>query len=123
MSNRILVVEDNPMNMELVIAILEGGGYEVAGAIDAEEGIELAKASNFDLVLMDVSLPGMSGLEATQALKNDPRTSHLPVIALTAHAMESDRSQAMAAGCDGYLTKPINRTDLLEVVRLSVEAA
>jgi CheY-like chemotaxis protein len=105
---RILVVEDNPLNLELVTDLLEASGFEVTPARTAEEGIRLAAEAPPDLVLMDLSLPGMDGLAATRILKGDARTAGLTILALTAHAMKGDEAVALAAGCDGYLTKPID---------------
>ena len=115
---RVLVVEDNEMNFELVADLLEANGFIVQQARTAEEGLRLAREDSPDLVLMDFSLPGMDGLCATRVLKADPRTGHLPVIAITAHAMKGDEKIARSAGCDGYLTKPIDtRTFIATVTR------
>jgi CheY-like chemotaxis protein len=104
----VLVIEDNELNFELVTDLLEASHFIVFGARDAEGGLKLADQISPDLVLMDLSLPGMDGLAATKLLKGNPATSHLMVIALTAHAMKEDEGIALAAGCDGYLTKPID---------------
>jgi len=104
---RILVIEDTPMNLELATILLTAAGYVVLAAPDAETGIELARREQPDLILMDISLPGMDGLTATRALKADPATQTIPVVALTAHAMEGDAKLAREAGCYAYLTKPI----------------
>lgn len=104
----VLVVEDNPVNMELVTDLLECRGLSVLQASDAEQGILLAVTHQPDIILMDVALPGMDGLEATRILRQDSRTQIIPVLALTAHAMSGDAAKAMAAGCVGYLAKPIN---------------
>ncbi len=106
--HRILIVEDNAMNMELAVDLLETAGYVVLTATEAEQGIEVARATKPDLILMDISLPGMDGLVATQRLKSDPATKEIPVVALTAHAMKGDEERARAAGCAGSLTKPID---------------
>jgi CheY-like chemotaxis protein len=105
---RILVVEDNLLNLELVTDLLEVGGFHVAHACTAEEGVRAARELSPDLVLMDLSLPGLDGLAATRALRADPATRHLAIIALTAHAMQGDEALALREGCDGYLTKPID---------------
>lgn len=105
---RILVIEDNPLNLELVRALLEAQGYEVIDSGSAEEGIERAKTEQPRLIFIDLRLPGTDGLAATQLLKADIATRHIPVVALTAHAMKGDDERAMQAGCDGYLTKPID---------------
>jgi CheY-like chemotaxis protein len=107
-SNKVLVVEDNPLNLELVTDVLEAAGQRVWQARTAEEALQLAQAVLPDVILMDLSLPRMDGLAATKALKADPATAHLPVIALTAHAMKGDEESALQAGCDGYLAKPID---------------
>jgi CheY-like chemotaxis protein len=104
----ILVVEDNRPNMELVTALLEASHCKVLQAWTAEEGIRMAGARDPALILMDISLPGMDGLTATAALKRDPETRHIPVVALTAHAMKGDEEKALAAGCAGYIAKPID---------------
>jgi CheY-like chemotaxis protein len=106
--NRVLIIEDNLLNLELAADLLEAGGFRVCQARTAEEGLRLAREAVPDLVLMDVSLPGMDGLAATKELKANPATRHLTVIALTAHAMKGDEALALRAGCDGYLAKPID---------------
>jgi two-component system, cell cycle response regulator DivK len=107
-SSSILIIEDNELNLELVTDLLEASQFVVHGARNAEECLELAEKFSPDLVLMDLSLPGMDGLTATKLLKTNRATSHLMVIALTACAMKEDEGIALAAGCDGYLTKPID---------------
>ena len=104
----VLVIEDNSLNMELVVDLLEVNGCRVLQATSAEDGLKLARQCSPDLVLMDLSLPGMDGLTATRILKSDPQTRNLTVIALTAHAMRSDQNKALDAGCDGYVSKPID---------------
>ncbi len=108
MNPRILVIEDNPVNRELVSDLLEAHHYSVLQASTAEEGLRVAEQQLPDLVLMDLSLPGMDGLAATRALKGGLATCHLRVVALTAHAMRGDEKLALDAGCDGYLSKPID---------------
>ena len=105
---KILIVEDHPMNMELLVDLLEAAGFDVHSTGTGEDGLRLAHEILPDLVLMDISLPGMDGLCATRALKADPVTAHLIVIGLTAHAMKGDEANGFEAGFDGYLTKPIN---------------
>ncbi len=105
---KILIVEDNPMNLELATDLLEAAGYVVIQAGTAEEGIKLARVEFPDLILMDIGLPGIDGLEATGNLKQDPTIKDIPVIAMTAHAMRGDEEKALAAGCAGYITKPID---------------
>lgn len=116
MSKTILIIEDNPLNLELTRDLLEAAGFSVLTAEAAEEGVQLARRMHPDLVLMDISLPGMDGLEATRALKSDPVTGSIPVLALTAHAMKGDEERAHDAGCAGYLTKPIDTRSFCQVV-------
>ena len=113
----ILVVEDNPLNMKLIKVILSSAGVEVLAAENAEEGIEICKTAQPDLVLMDIQLPGMDGLEATRIIKNNTQLNHMPVVALTAHAMEGDEEKAYEVGFDGYITKPIDTDTFMESVR------
>jgi two-component system cell cycle response regulator DivK len=109
----ILIVEDNEMNRDMLSRRLERNDYKVLIAIDGEKGIEVARANMPDLILMDMSLPVVDGWEATRRLKADERLKHIPVIALTAHAMANDRDKALEAGCDEYDTKPIELPRLL----------
>ncbi len=113
----VLVIEDNEMNMKLVRALLQIGQYNMIEAGDAESGIQLARARKPDLILMDVHLPGMDGLSATRIIKEDPVLKHIPVIALTSYAMQGDAKKAMQAGCDGYITKPIDTRGFLNTIR------
>jgi len=117
-SKKILIIEDNLLNLELTTDLLEANGFVVHSAQTAEEGLRLARELLPDLVLMDFSLPGMDGLSATQNLKADPLTRRLIVVGLTANAMKGDEELALHAGCDGYLTKPIDtRTFIAAVTR------
>jgi len=120
---RILVVEDNLLNLELVTDLLEADGFIVCHAHTAEEGFRAARELSPDLILMDLSLPGLDGLAATRALKTDPATRHLTIIALTAHAMKGDEAIALRAGCDGYLTKPIDTRTFAAKVAAFMAAA
>jgi len=104
----ILVVDDNPANLLLTKTLLHTSGYLVEEAMNAEQALLLVHASRPDLILMDIQLPGQDGLTATRQLKSDPATSSIPVIALSAHALADETAAALAAGCDGYLTKPID---------------
>ena len=113
---RILIVEDNQTNMSFFVAVLEHGGHKVLQAVDAVAGIRLAREALPDLIFMDIQLPGMDGLEATRQLKADPATRPIPIYALTAFAMKGDEERIRAAGCDGYLTKPVSYKDLLTTV-------
>jgi CheY-like chemotaxis protein len=106
-------VEDNLMNRDMLSRRLQRKGYEVVLALDGQSGVEMTQSEAPDLVLMDMSLPVLDGWEATRRLKADPATQHIPVIALTAHAMSSDRGKALEAGCDDYDTKPIELPRLL----------
>jgi CheY-like chemotaxis protein len=115
---RVLVVEDNLDNMTLISDVLLSLGYDPLIAKDGEEGIRLASAEKPDLILMDLSLPKMDGWTATRHLKADPDVKHIPVIALTAHAMLGDRDRALAAGCDDYISKPISLRELSEKLKL-----
>ncbi|MEI6042769.1 MAG: response regulator [Chloroflexota bacterium] len=105
---RILIIEDNPLNMELAQDLLEAWGYKVHGASTAQEGIEIARLEKPDLVLMDIQLPGMDGLTATRLLRKDSSLAGLKIIALTAHAMKGDDQKVLEAGCNGYISKPID---------------
>lgn len=121
----ILVIEDNAANLKLAAFILEQAGYAVLDAIDAEAGVTLARSALPDLILMDIQLPGINGLDATAILKGDPATSRIPVIALTALAMMGDEARIRAAGCDGYVAKPMRYQELLSTIaeQLGAEAA
>jgi two-component system cell cycle response regulator DivK len=113
---RILVIEDSPVNMALTVAILQNAGHSVLQADRAGLGLEMARSLQPDLVLMDLQLPDIDGLAATRLLKADPKTAALPVIALTAFAMKGDEADTRAAGCDGYVTKPIRYKEFLAEV-------
>ena len=113
---RILIVEDNPDNMMLTVLLLESAGHTVLSAIDAEAGLTLARIELPNLILMDIQLPGMDGLQATALLKGDDATRAIPVIALTALAMKGDEERIRAAGCDGYVAKPIGIQDFLATI-------
>jgi CheY-like chemotaxis protein len=111
--SKVLLVEDNEMNRDMLSRRLVRRGYEVVIAVDGESGLALAGSEAPDLILMDMSLPVLDGWEATRRLKAAPATRHIPVIALTAHAMSSDRDKALEAGCDDYDTKPVELPRLL----------
>jgi CheY-like chemotaxis protein len=116
-SPTILIIEDNPLNVELATDLLEAGGFQIRSSRTAEDGILLARQLLPDLVLMDISLPGMDGLCATKTLKADPATRHLTVIGLTAHAMKGDEGTALDAGFDGYLTKPLDTRAFVPMIK------
>ena len=120
---KILLVEDNEMNRDMLSRRLERRGYQVVLAVDGQQGVDLALSEAPDLVLMDMSLPVLDGWEATRRLKAAPETRGLPVIALTAHAMSSDRGKALAAGCDDYDTKPIDLPRLLGKIEALLASA
>src|SRR5271154_7431974 len=113
---KVLIVEDNPTNMTLAVFLLESAGHTVLKATDAEVGLRMAREQQPALILMDVQLPGMDGLEATALLKRDATTGAIPVIALTALAMKGDEERIRAAGCDGYIAKPMRYKDFLATV-------
>ena len=113
---KVLVIEDNPANMTLATFLLQSAGHSVLAATDAETGLTLARSEQPDLVLMDIQLPRMDGLEATGLLKADPATRDIPVVALTALAMKGDEARIRAAGCDGYIAKPLAYKDFLATI-------
>ncbi len=114
---RILLVEDNEMNRDMLSRRLLRSGYEVILAEDGREAVDKATAELPDLILMDMSLPFLNGWDATRLLKQAPATAHIPVVALTAYALSGDREKAMAAGCDGYETKPIDLQKLIATIQ------
>lgn len=113
---RILVVEDNPLNMELAVDLLELRGHEVFSAATGQEALEISCREKPDLILMDVQLPGMDGLAVTKKLKENPETSGIPVVALTAHAMKGDEERMLSHGCAGYIPKPIDTREFPRAV-------
>src|SRR4051812_24637885 len=112
----VLIIENNPANMTLAAFLLSREGYEVLSAVDAEAGLMLAREQLPQMILMDIQLPGMDGLEATRLLKASPATRHIPIIALTALAMKGDEERILAAGCDSYIAKPIAYREFLGTV-------
>ena len=120
---KVLVVEDNPANMTLATFLLQSAGHIVLSARDAETGLALARVEQPDLVLMDIQLPGMDGLEATALLKSDPSTRAIPVIALTALAMKGDEQRILSAGCDGYIGKPLAYKEFLATISAQLAKA
>lgn len=115
-TKRVLVVEDVEMNRKLVRIVLTTKGYEVIEATNAEEALELLRTEIPDLILMDIALPGISGEELTRQIKASPQWCHVPIIALTAAAMKGDREQFLSAGCNDYISKPIDTHTLVEIV-------
>ncbi len=111
---KVLLVEDNEMNRDMLSRRLKRKGFEVLIAVDGLEGVNMAMSESPEIILLDMSLPVMDGWEAAGKLKADPTTSGIPILALTAHAMEGDREKALEAGCDDYDTKPVNFKRLLE---------
>jgi two-component system cell cycle response regulator DivK len=118
----VLIIEDNPANMTLAVFLLKSKGHTVLTATDAEAGLTIARDQQPDLILMDIQLPGMDGLRATALLKEAEGTRTIPVIALTALAMKGDEERIRAAGCDGYVAKPIRYKDFLETVEAKLAA-
>ena len=115
---RVLVVEDNDMNMQLVEYLLEEGGYQIVKAASGEEALSIARGGEpVDLILMDIHLPGIDGLSVVREMKADARTSTIPILALTAHAMRGDKDRFLEAGCDGYISKPIDVKTFLSSIR------
>jgi CheY-like chemotaxis protein len=115
---RVLVVEDNDMNMQLVEYLLEEGGYQIVKAASGEEALSVARGEDpVDLILMDIHLPGIDGLSVVREMKADARTSAIPILALTAHAMRGDKDRFLEAGCDGYISKPIDVKTFLSSIR------
>jgi len=113
---KVLIVEDNSANMTLAVFLLQSAGHTVLSATDAEAGLTLARDEQPNLILMDIQLPGMDGLEATAVLKRDDATRAIPVIALTALAMKGDEERIRAAGCDGYIAKPMRYQEFLATI-------
>lgn len=120
---KILIIEDNLLNLELVRDLLEVAGYSVCQAETAEEGITLARGKMPDLILMDINLPGMDGLTAVRELKQDPVTGDIPIVAITAYAMKNDEEKVLAAGCIGYMTKPLDTREFSKVVARFIASA
>lgn len=119
---RILIVDDNPTNLKLTTYLVRSHGYEVDTAIDAETTFAAIAAARPALILMDIQLPGIDGLEVTRRLKSDPQTADIRIIAVTAYAMKGDQERALAAGCDGYVTKPIDTRALPALIAAQLES-
>jgi len=116
MTKTILIVEDEPRNMKLLHDLLQRFGYEIIEASDGEQGVKIAGEKIPDLILMDIMMPKMDGLEATRIIKADEKTKHIPIIALTSYAMKGDREKTIEAGCDGYIAKPIDIKEVLKAI-------
>jgi len=113
---RILIIEDNPANMKLACLLMEKAGHTTLRAVDAETGLTIAHTQQPELILMDIQLPGMDGFMATTLLKRDPTTASIPIIALTSMAMKDDKQRSEAAGCDGYIAKPLRYQELYAAI-------
>ena len=113
---KLLVVEDNEINRDMMVRRLQRRGFTIVTAVDGQQGIDMARSEKPDLVLMDMSLPVVDGWEATRQIKNDPGIKHIPVVGLTAHAMVGDRDKALNAGCVDYATKPVDFEKLVEMI-------
>jgi len=120
MHKKILLVEDNEVNRRLAGFLLRSQGYQVREATTAAAAFEILKTAQFDLIVMDIQLPGMDGLDATRKLRAEPATAEIPVIAVTSYAMAGDRDKALAAGCSGYVTKPIDKNTFIQEVAAHV---
>ncbi|HEY2090338.1 MAG TPA: response regulator [Thermoanaerobaculia bacterium] len=122
---KVLVVEDNDMNMQLVEYLLEEGGYAIVKATSGEEALALTRSETErpDLILMDIHLPGMDGLSVVREMKSDDRTNRIPILALTAHAMRGDKDRFLEAGCDGYISKPIDVKTFLTSIEQYIDRA
>ena len=116
MGKTILIVEDEPRNLKLLHDLLQRFGYEILEALDGEQGVKLAGERMPDLILMDIMMPKMDGLEATRIIKANTKTKHIPIIALTSYAMKGDREKTVEAGCDGYIAKPIDIKEVLSAI-------
>ena len=116
MKERILIVEDNPQNMRLLEMVLRARNYALLKATDGEEALDVAMRERPDLIIMDIQLPKLNGLEVTRKLRETPELRHTPIIGVTAYAMKGDRERVIESGCDAYLSKPINTRELPEVI-------
>jgi len=114
--SHILLIEDNPNNIKLIVMLLEQQEYKVSVAVDAESGIELAKSVYPDMILLDIQLPEMDGMEACRIIRGDPKLAYIPIIALTAFAMPGDKDRILASGFDEYMAKPFNYREFLKLV-------
>jgi two-component system, cell cycle response regulator DivK len=122
MSSAVLIVDDNPTNLKLARVVLSSEGLEVRTALSAEDALKVLETFHPSLILMDIQLPGLDGLELTRQLKADPQRSDIMVLALTAYAMKGDMEKALAAGCDGYISKPIDPVTLCAVVERHLQS-
>lgn len=117
MTKTILIVEDNDLNMRLFVDLLEGAGYRVLQSGEGVAGFQIAKQERPDLIVMDIQLPAISGLEVTRWIKEDPELAHIPVVAVTAFAMKGDETRMLSGGCEAYMAKPISVATFLETIR------
>jgi len=115
-SKTVLIIEDNELNMKLVRSMLQLAHYEIVEAQNAEDGIKLAREHLPNLILMDIQLPGIDGLDATGIIKKDRKLAHIPIVALTSYAMQGDEEKAISAGCTGYIAKPIDTRNFLDIL-------
>lgn len=122
MKTRVMLVEDNQMNSRLVQYVLERDGFAVRVMVSGEDAIRAAAEDPPEIILMDIQLPGMDGLEATRQLKKNPITAKIPIVAITAHAMTGDEERIRGAGCEGYISKPINTRELSDTIRKYLSA-
>ncbi len=122
MSKVILIVDDEPTNVELMHVVFQNNGYTTLEAIDGKQGVEMARSQKPDVIIMDKNMPVMDGLEATQILKKDQSTKHIPIIFVTSSAMKGDREEILQSGCDEYISKPIDIYKVLDMVAHYVQA-
>ena len=120
-AKKILLVEDNPVNRRLAVFLLRSQGYQVREATTAQEAFEILEKERPDLIVMDIQLPGIDGLEATRKLKEQTATADIPIVAVTSYVMKGDREKALAAGCAGYVTKPIDKNTFIQEVAAHVD--
>ena len=116
-SKKILIVDDNEDSRDLVVKVLKNKGYQMVEAVDGEDALEKAESENPDIILLDISIPKLDGYEVTRRLKSREKFRNIPIIALTAHAMKGDKEKALEAGCDGYISKPINVHELPDQIK------
>ncbi len=118
---KVLIVEDNPDNLRLMTYILQRDGYEILGAEDGEQGVEIAASTLLDLIIMDIMLPGIDGMESTRRIRASEPAGNPPIIAMTSYAMRGDREKIMAAGCNGYIEKPVDPRRVMTEIKKIIE--